>query len=81
MGDITQEAEPVGVASVGSPFVTCDPFDAPLLGLDGTVTQEAEVFQFIVESEDGRSLAGSISGQSFSCAGSAPFVFNADLCQ
>ena len=81
VGDIGADAEPVGTASVGRPFTTCEPFDAPVFRDNGEVVQEAEPFQFVVESEDGRALAGAISGQTFRCAGSAPFVFNADLCQ
>ncbi len=81
VGDVSTDAVPAGTAALGAPFVACDPFKAPVSDAQGQIVQQAEPFVFIVESEDGRALAGSLNGQTFTCAGSAPFVFSVDLCQ
>ena len=82
VGETGPEAEPVGTASIDSPFVNCEGFGAPVFdGNTGDVVQAAEAFEFVVESEDGRAVAGAVSGQTFTCADSAPFVFTAQGCQ
>lgn len=70
LGDLSGTAEPVGTVLPDQPFTTCEPFAAP------TATQEAETFEFIVESADTRMAVGSTSaGKTFQCAGSEVFVF------
>jgi hypothetical protein len=82
VGETGPTAQPVGTATLETPFTTCDAFDAPIADeTTGETVQEAEAFEFVIESEDGRAVAGSVSGQTFACAGSAPFVFTAQGCQ
>ena len=80
INDLSNSAAPAGTVAVGSPFTTCEPFQAPIFDDEGDVVQDPAPFSFVVESEDGRLLSGSSAGMEFTCAGSMPFVWNVGGC-
>ena len=76
LNDLSDTAEPVGVASLDESFVFCEGFQAPGTGADGEATP-GEEFSVLVESEDGRAISQTFTQ---ACAGSAVVELRIQSC-
>lgn len=76
LNDLSDTAEPVGVASTDESFVFCEGFQAPGADTNGEPIAGDE-FSVLVESEDGRAISQTFTQ---ACAGSAVVELRIQSC-